>query len=94
MLVLLLGWAGDAFGTVNTCTTNGTTMLMLSCFGGHVATGKALLGAGAVLAARNAWDCDAGHFAGMGGCVGTLGWLAEECGVRLDRRQVRNAIID
>ena len=62
-------------------------MLMLACFGGHVATGKALLAMGASIGARNAWDCDAGHFAGMGGCPVTCAWLADECGVLLDRRQ-------
>lgn len=39
---------------------------MLACYGGHIEAGSALLAAGAQLAARNAWDCDAGHFAGMG----------------------------
>ncbi len=58
VLSRLLGWEGAPFGTANTRTTNGTTMLMLACFGGHVETAKALLLAGAQLHDRNAWDCD------------------------------------
>lgn len=59
----------DAASHPNACTTNGTTMLMLSCFGGHREAAAALLDHGADLAATNAWDCDAGHFAAMGGHV-------------------------
>lgn len=54
----LLEWDGAPFGTANARTTNGTTMLMLACFGGHVETAKALIRAGARLDDRNAWDCD------------------------------------
>ena len=69
-----------------TGTTNGTSMLMLACFGGHVDAAEALLEHGADLHSRNAWDCDAGHFAAMGGDVATCQWLAHR-GLRLDRRQ-------
>jgi hypothetical protein len=52
---------------VNTRTTNGTSMLMLAAYGGHVEACELLLRHGAELRARNAWDCDVGHFAAMGG---------------------------
>ena len=58
VLSRLLQWQGAPFGTANTRTTNGTTMLMLASFGGHVETAKTLLRAGARLQDRNAWDCD------------------------------------
>jgi ankyrin repeat protein len=58
VLSRLLEWDGAPFGTANARTTNGTTMLMLACFGGHVETAKALIRAGARLDDRNAWDCD------------------------------------
>jgi ankyrin repeat protein len=58
VLSRLLAWEGQPFGTPNTRTTNGTTMLMLACFGGHVETARSLLDAGAQLHDRNAWDCD------------------------------------
>ena len=87
VLQRLLAWPSGCFGTPNTRTTNGTTMLHLACYGGHVEAAEALLAAGAELGARNAWDCDAGHFAGMGGSVEICRWLAEAKGLALDRRQ-------
>ena len=87
VLLRLLSWEGRPFGDANTVTTNGTTALMLACYGGHVGAAQLLLDEGARLDARNAWDCDAGHFAAMGGDVAACAWLAESHGVRFDRRQ-------
>ena len=53
-LLTLEGFGVDA----NQRTTNGTTMLMLACYGGYVASAALLLEHGADLLARNAWDCD------------------------------------
>eukprot|EP00976_Prorocentrum_cordatum_P081307 1184347-Prorocentrum_minimum.AAC.2 len=62
-LLVYLGMDPDAR------TANGTTALMLAAYGGHTSAMDALLAHGAALHARNAWDCDAGHFAAMGGAV-------------------------
>ena len=67
-------------------TTNGTTMLMLACFGAHLTTADVLLDARASLTATNAWDCDCGHFAAMGGSVAACDWCARR-GLSLTRRQ-------
>ncbi|CAE7492062.1 ANKRD52, partial [Symbiodinium sp. KB8] len=72
---------------VNLRTTNGGTMLMLASYGGHLEACEALLALRADLFARNAWDCDAGHFAAMGGSVAVCRWLAAQ-GLSLCRPQV------
>ena len=82
---LLSGAAGLGIDA-NRRTTNGTTMLMLACYGGHAEVCDALLAHGANLEARNAWGCDVGHFAAMGGHVAACVWAARR-GVALDRPQ-------
>lgn len=72
---------------MNLRTTNGGTMLMLASYGGHLEACEALLALRADLFARNAWDCDAGHFAAMGGSVAVCRWLAAQ-GLSLCRPQV------
>jgi hypothetical protein len=67
-------------------TADGTSLLHLACFGGHESTAKLLLSRGAVLLARNSFDCDVGHFAAMGGSVRIVKWVLER-GVPLDRQQ-------
>ena len=82
----LLGLAGGGSLAANARTTNGTTMLMFACYGGHVETAAALHAAHADLHAQNAWGCDAGHFAALGGSVDACRWLAAQ-GVALERKQ-------
>lgn len=41
-----------------------------------------LLSARADLAAQNSYDCDAGHFAGLGGSVAACEFLLEKGGMR------------
>ena len=51
-------------------TGDGTTMLMLAAFGGHVEAAQLLVERfGAEVGRTNSWGCDAGHFAAMGGSV-------------------------
>ncbi|KAK3250920.1 hypothetical protein CYMTET_39725, partial [Cymbomonas tetramitiformis] len=73
-------------GHVEARTNDGTSMLMLACYGGHVEAAALLVCLGANVAARNQWDCDAGHFAAMGDNVEVCRWLVAQ-GVVLDRPQ-------
>jgi len=51
-------------------TGDGSSMLMLAAFGGHVSAAELLVDSfGAELGKVNGWGCDAGHFAAMGGSV-------------------------
>ncbi|CAJ1420073.1 unnamed protein product [Effrenium voratum] len=61
-------------------------MLMLASYGGHVTSCAALLVLRADLHARNAWDCDVGHFAALGGSVDMCRWLLAQ-GLSLERPQ-------
>eukprot|EP00435_Cladocopium_sp_Y103_P037965 s2676_g10.t1 len=65
---------------------DGTTPLMLACFGGHTEVADYLLSARADLAAQNSYDCDAGHFAALGGSVAACAFLLEK-GLSLTRPQ-------
>jgi len=51
-------------------------------FGGHTEVADYLLSARADLAAQNSYDCDAGHFAGLGGSVAACEFLLEKGGMR------------
>mmetsp|Transcript_23811 Transcript_23811/g.42357 ORF Transcript_23811/g.42357 Transcript_23811/m.42357 type:complete len:284 (-) Transcript_23811:156-1007(-) len=57
-------------------TGDGSTMLMLAAFGGHLDVADVLVNRfGAQIAKVNAWGCDAAHFAAMGGNVEICKWL-------------------
>lgn len=75
-----------SLGAVEQRAADGTTPLMLACFGGHTEVADYLLSARADLAAQNSYDCDAGHFAGLGGSVAACEFLLEK-GLSLTRPQ-------
>ena len=74
-------------GQVEDRAADGTTPLMLASFGNHVELMKALLDLGADPEAQNSWDCDAGHFAGLGGSIEAVELLNSR-GLCLTRPQV------
>eukprot|EP00434_Breviolum_minutum_P033048 symbB.v1.2.029237.t1/scaffold3175.1/size97379/4 len=83
----MLGFLIDAgVGHVDDRAADGTTMLMLACFGGHTHVADGLLSLRADLMARNSYDCDAGHFAGLGGSIDACKFLREK-GLCLTRPQ-------
>ena len=84
MLQLLLE---ASVGQVDHRAADGTTPLMLASFGNHVELMKALLDLRADLFAQNSWDCDAGHFAGLGGSIQAVELLTSR-GLSLTRPQV------
>lgn len=49
-----------------------------SGFGGHVPLVDRLLSLRADLWARNSYDCDAGHFAGLGGSIAVCQFLLNQ----------------
>jgi ankyrin repeat protein len=86
VLVLLLEEAGGEGAGVDVRTADGTTLLMLACFGGHIGTAELLYEYDATLLAYNSYECDAGHFAAMGGSVRMCKWL-KRMGLAFDRHQ-------
>lgn len=67
-------------------TTTGITPLMLASYAGHTDACQILLDRRANLHHRNAFDCDAGHFAAMGGDVEMCRWLIHH-GISFSRPQ-------
>ncbi|CAK9084499.1 unnamed protein product [Durusdinium trenchii] len=73
-------------GRVEDRSADGTSPMMLACFGGHIDVVELLVQSRADLFARNSFDCDAGHFAGLGGSIEACRWLSEH-GMSLLRPQ-------
>eukprot|EP00913_Durusdinium_trenchii_P016633 g15635.t1 len=83
-MVLVMGLVG--LGRVEDRSADGTSPMMLACFGGHIDVVELLVQSRADLFARNSFDCDAGHFAGLGGSIEACRWLSEH-GMSLLRPQ-------
>mmetsp|Transcript_10925 Transcript_10925/g.67494 ORF Transcript_10925/g.67494 Transcript_10925/m.67494 type:complete len:360 (-) Transcript_10925:43-1122(-) len=63
--MLCLAYLVDKRMEVDVGSGDGTTPLHLACFGGHLSACKYLVDKGADVARKNAWDCDATHWACM-----------------------------
>lgn len=58
-------------------TKDGTTPLMLACYGGQLDTVKKLVDLGANLVLKNNYGCDVSHWVAMGGSVPVAKYLLD-----------------